>query len=1253
MALPTYNIVTSQFLYGTNEKPEVLFTNSTLNTKPLTEIVVNASDIFNPISGPGRFANASTSYFVNQFFENAASYLASGLLDHFAKDENGDISLTKIEARELFGPESRENGITVDNKDMKDAYDDYAERTYVWGTMAFQVADSAVFKISTSGEARIENFHIEFRYAFENFDWAGGTGISNFGSENVLRPAIDPSDLSELRVPPTPNSNETAGVKISYNWDYTPTTTTYDIYSLAADRTRYNDQKVATNGDLIDAMQQIIDDLYEAGTTKTVYQGKAILFGTHEDDTIIGTDSRTRADISDSSLLFGLFDNPFATDANNGIAYVTGSGDDYVIGTRFGDIFLDGEGADTYSGHGGFDTLLYTESSSAISIDFTNWVYASGQGGSAQGDWPRGIEAVAGSLHNDTITAGADYVEILAGNNGNDTFNVNANSQSPTIVWGGAGADVINITKSEGAVGLYVVSAPNISIENFHRVELQSIDPNIDWSAIDIVIINPDNDDRININDRNLSVKLGTVGSLEDMEPAGGAEEYTLTSAGIAGTTFFDFIGTFKQVFTTTKLPYYAVHMQHRNLDDLRTFIDVEHYLNENDEWVLPYGVFRPDDVMFHTDWEPSTFRALSEMRNIIFEYTLEDITFDTPSSIREWFIVGGQLDGFSVFSTSGQTYVVPESDNDMSGRPRGGKYITNLNSDGFNDDNGSTYVMKYDVNLDVLVINGNPISTASLGANISWSQIDESIIFTFDQDSHIVLKDTSYADWELGANQQIHGTAANDTIIGTTGNDIIVSGGGNDTIFAGGGDDIIKYSFGNDLISSGNTGDDTLEMWRYSSREVHFEIIGDNILITSADGSVLLEDQIKFDIGHSASNIETIWFSDSNFSEWMIRQQAVWDQSTTGSDSVLGTNFSDIIYDNEGNDTITAKGGDDEIYYNSGDDVIAGGLENLGTDTLYLSEHRADDVIFSVDGNDILVSTSAGSIRLQQQIEWDIGNANSNIEFIEFEFGAVALNEVQIRQRAVTDGMTSGDDTISGTMFADTIHGDAGSDHLIGSGGNDHLYGDAGNDEIFGGAGNDLLYGGEGNDSIIGDQGNDAFYGGAGNDVLYGGYGSDSFYGGDGFDFVSYESASTRLNADLRGSSQNTNSAAGDVYVGIEGLIGSNFNDTLRGDDNDNIIFGGAGNDILWARGGDDTLYGGAGSNRFNFSLGYDHDIIMDFKANIDAIAFSSMGFSTASDALLFATQVGSDVLFSFDSNTSLTVLNSTVSGIADSILV
>ena len=72
---------------------------------------------------------------------------------------------------------------------------------------------------------------------------------------------------------------------------------------------------------------------------------------------------------------------------------------------------------------------------------------------------------------------------------------------------------------------------------------------------------------------------------------------------------------------------------------------------------------------------------------------------------------------------------------------------------------------------------------------------------------------------------------------------------------------------------------------------------------------------------------------------------------------------------------------------------------------------------------------------------------------------------------------------------------------------------------------------------------------------------------GGDGSDTASYAGASSAVTASLLNPSANTGDAAGDTYISVENLAGTNLNDKLTGD---------AGNNALYGLGGADHLDGG-----------------------------------------------------------------------------
>lgn len=154
----------------------------------------------------------------------------------------------------------------------------------------------------------------------------------------------------------------------------------------------------------------------------------------------------------------------------------------------------------------------------------------------------------------------------------------------------------------------------------------------------------------------------------------------------------------------------------------------------------------------------------------------------------------------------------------------------------------------------------------------------------------------------------------------------------------------------------------------------------------------------------------------------------------------------------------------------------------------------------------------------------------------------------------------TSGDDLMAGRLGDDTLQGLAGNDFLSGGGGDDVLNGGSGNDTLNGGAGTDQLLGGSGDDLIVISKGTDPT--------------QDVIDGGSGFDTVSFSGFKHGVVVDL------TN-PTGFHMAGIEALIGSAFDDELRGQLNVAGYYdGGAGNDTLFGNHAHDTLAGGDGDD-------------------------------------------------------------------------
>jgi VCBS repeat-containing protein len=104
---------------------------------------------------------------------------------------------------------------------------------------------------------------------------------------------------------------------------------------------------------------------------------------------------------------------------------------------------------------------------------------------------------------------------------------------------------------------------------------------------------------------------------------------------------------------------------------------------------------------------------------------------------------------------------------------------------------------------------------------------------------------------------------------------------------------------------------------------------------------------------------------------------------------------------------------------------------------------------------------------------------------------------------------------------------------------------------------------------------------GGSGNDTMLGFGGTDTFNGGGGNNTVDYSHGQLGITVSLANPALNTGNAAGDTYTNVTSIIGTNFDDTLIGDGNVNLLEGGLGADTLIGGGGavDYASYGHAGS--------------------------------------------------------------------------
>jgi Ca2+-binding RTX toxin-like protein len=369
---------------------------------------------------------------------------------------------------------------------------------------------------------------------------------------------------------------------------------------------------------------------------------------------------------------------------------------------------------------------------------------------------------------------------------------------------------------------------------------------------------------------------------------------------------------------------------------------------------------------------------------------------------------------------------------------------------------------------------------------------------------------------------------------------------------------------------------------------------------------------------------------------------------------------------------------GNNAINANAANNIIDGGLGadamyGLGGDDSYFVDNVGDRVFEDVDAGYDVVSTTL-SYALQ---------AGSSVEVLQAidPAGTAVLN-------------------LTGNEFANSLIGNAGKNILDGGAGADELRGLFGDDRYIVDNAGDLVYEnvGEGYDTICasvsytlqagssiellqtdsttgtaaidltGNELANTLMGNAGANILDGGAGADTLKGLGGDDTYIVDTAKDAVYEAAGGGhdtvmSSVTYALSSSAYVEVLqtvndagttalNLIGNDFANTVRGNAGNNTLEGRGGDDVLIGLGGNDRLYGQAGNDTFVFGHGYGRDTIGDFVGNGsaagDTIRFEGGAFSGFADAMSHAVQKGTDVVFTLDAGTSLTLQNVQLSALS-----
>ena len=369
------------------------------------------------------------------------------------------------------------------------------------------------------------------------------------------------------------------------------------------------------------------------------------------------------------------------------------------------------------------------------------------------------------------------------------------------------------------------------------------------------------------------------------------------------------------------------------------------------------------------------------------------------------------------------------------------------------------------------------------------------------------------------------------DAITGDANDNVIVDGGGADTYTGAAGSDTVDYSASTSTVRVDLNVTTAQTIGTFGGSDTLIEI--ENVIGAAAFANTLTG-------GNTTSNT----LVGGSAADFIVGGgQADTLVGGAGNDVLFGdyvnvantgaiADGNDILDGGAGSDTLVGGMGNDILRGGDGDDILVGGMAGgtLAGLTSVFTNDGGDDTFDGGDGTDIAYAYYTDHTGA---VAFDLGNLAGN--------SAITV-----------DGTTTGSFTsIERVIFR-------------------------------GGTGNDVVRGGGTLDTLVGNAGDDTLDGWYGNDTLSGGLGNDTLIGGEGLDTATYVNSTAGVTVDLRiqGVAQDTGGEGVDTLIGIEYLAGSAFGDTLRGNDDFNLITDTSVASTATALSQADSLFGYAGND-------------------------------------------------------------------------
>jgi Ca2+-binding RTX toxin-like protein len=417
--------------------------------------------------------------------------------------------------------------------------------------------------------------------------------------------------------------------------------------------------------------------------------------------------------------------------------------------------------------------------------------------------------------------------------------------------------------------------------------------------------------------------------------------------------------------------------------------------------------------------------------------------------------------------------------------------------------------------------------------------------------------------------NNLITGNAGNNILVGLSGADSLDGAGGRDTASYAASDAGVTVSLSGGLGSGGHAQGDTLFFIE--------NVIGsdfDDTIEGNAENNVL-------NGGKHGADGDSVTYSNAlagvTVSLAITKAQntyAAGKDTLIGFENLTGSAFADKLTGNAAKNVLTGGDSNDVINGGAGADTLIGGSGN----DVYIVDNVGDVVDeLSGEGIDTVQSFVSFGLSEASRTRGELENLTL-LGSSKINGSGTPLNNVLIGNSGanILTGW-DGDDFLNGAAGADRMIGGAGSDtYVVDNTGDivdeaDGAGGDAGGNDVvrssitFSLANTTRVFGdvealeliGSNHITGTGNAGNNLITGNAGNNILVGLGGADTLDGAGGRDTASYAASDAGVTVSLTGGVGSGGHAQGDTLFFIENVIGSNFDDTIEGNAENNVLNG------------------------------------------------------------------------------------------------